>query len=125
MQPAEYVDNSTLSNLKKYRQAACAYILMGAAYMFVFFYTMPPHDFGIHVKIIVPIFGFLLMALSWFVYQGYRRVVIVLAVIYAIRSIVAASALFFGRGFIAVKYVLPLLIFTFFMLGRAAWDWKP
>lgn len=98
---------------------------MGVAYMAVFYFTMPPHDFGIHVKIIVPIIGLLLMGLSWFIYQGYRKVVLVMAIIYAIRSFVAAGALLFGKGFVAVEYVLPLLVFTFFMLGRAVWDWKP
>lgn len=98
---------------------------MGVAYLVVFFYTMPPHDFGVRVKTIVPVVGLLFMALSWFIYHGYRKVVLVLAVIYAMRSIAAASALLFGKGFVAVQYVLPLLIVTFFMLGRAAWDWKP
>lgn len=110
---------------KKYHQAAYAYLLMGVVYMGVFFTTMPPHDFSIRVKIIIPILGVLLMGLAYFVYHGYRKFTLVLAVIYAVRIVVATASLIFSDNHVAVGYVLPVLFLTFYMLGRAVWDWKP
>ncbi len=115
----------TDTHLKKYHQAAYTYIIMGIVYMTVFYTTMPSHYFSLAVKILIPLVGTLLMGLSWFVYKGYRTFTIVLTVIYAIRSMVAAGAMIAGDNYVAVSYVIPILLFTFYMLGRAAWDWRP
>ncbi len=119
--------NATSENsLKKYHQAAYTYLVMGAVYLGVFFTTMPPHDFSLHFKIIIPILGVLFMGLAYFIYKGYRKFTLLLVVIYAIRVVVSIAALTFGEGgHVAVQYVLPVLFFTFYMLGRAVWDWRP
>lgn len=115
----------TTSHLKKYHQAAYAYILMGAAYMAVFYSVMPPHDFKVPFKTIIPAVGLPLMGLSWFIYKGYKKFTIVLFGIYAVRIVASTGALVTSDDYVAVPYILPILIFTFFMLGRAVWDWKP
>lgn len=111
--------------MKKYHQAAYAYLFMGLTYMVVFYTTLPHHYFSPRVTVLAPLIGVLFMGLAWFVYKGYRKVTLVLVVIYALRILGATAALFFFEGHVAVPYVLPLLIFTFYMLGRAVWDWKP
>ena len=113
------------NTLRKYHQAAYTYLVMGLTYMGVFYTTLPHHYFSPRVRIVAPIIGVLFMGLAWFIYHGYRKLTLVLAVIYAVRVIGATVAMFFFEGHVAVPYVLPLLIFTFYMLCRAVWDWRP
>ena len=133
----------------KYHQAAYAYLLMGIVYLIVSYVAMPPHDLGgimeDFVKENVPTIddlivgigdieyedavnylavfaGTLFLGLTYFIYKEYRKLVIVLAVIYLIRFVIAGAALFLDDTFVTVKYVLPLIGLTFYMLVRAAWD---
>lgn len=136
----------------KYHQAAYAYLLIGIVYLIVFYTTMPPHDFGGSleefvadnipaaenliaeagnisyddiVNFIAVFAGTLFFGLTYFIYQEYRVLVIVLVVIYAIRFMIAGAALFMEDTFVSIKYVLPLIALTFYMLTRAAWNLKP
>ena len=135
----------------KYHHAAYAYFFIGIVYLIVFYVTMPPHDFGVmledFIKENIPIIddlvaetgnisydsiinfvvvfaGTLFLGLSYFIYNEYRSLVIILAAIYAVRFIIAAAALYIEDMFVSVKYVLPLIGITFYMLVRAAWDLK-
>ncbi len=136
----------------KYHHAAFAYLLIGILYLIVFFLTMPPHAFGgiledffaenipkidnlvaeadnisydDIVNFLAAFAGTLFLGLTYFIYNEYRVLVIILAVIYAIRFIIAGAALFIEDMFVSVKYVLPLIALTFYMLTRAAWNLKP
>lgn len=146
-----YTKNSIEENKKaaKYHQAAFSYFLIGIVYLIVFFVTMPPHDFsglledfvnenmqvvdnylkGLDYSVILNTMavtaGTLFLGLSYFIYKGFRILTMVLAVIYAIRFILALTAFFTEEIFVAIPYVLPLIAFTFYMLARAAWDLKP
>ena len=133
----------------KYHQAACAYLFVGIIYLIVFYLTMPSHNFqglledylnnsmprvskaliGIDYNIFINAFaagaGILFLGLSYFIYKGFRTVTIILVVFYGIRLLGATLALFSEDVFVSVKYVLPLIAITFYMLGRAAFDFKP
>ena len=136
----------------KYHHAAYTYLLIGIVYLVVFYVTMPTHNFSAIleafftanipaadnliaevdnisydniVNFIAVFAGTLFLGLTYFIYNEYRTLAIILAVFYAIRFIIAGSALFIGDMFASVKYVLPLIGITFYMLIRAAWNLKP
>ena len=61
--------------------------------------------------------------LSYFIYKGRKRLVQVLAILYAARSLFSAYSMVSGETFAAVPYLLPCLVLSFYLLGRAAWNW--
>ena len=136
----------------KYHHAAYAYLLIGIVYLAVFYVTMPSHDFaGILEDIFaenipgidnivsksdtisydglvtsIGVFaGTLFLGLTYFIYNEYRTLVIVLAVFYLIRFLIASAALLSEDTFDSVEYVLPLIGMTFYMLARASWNLRP
>lgn len=138
---------------KKYHHAAYTYFVMGVVYLLVFNFTMPPHDFGGILEDFVNEYisgladiiagfgdvdynylvnamavggGLLFLGLSYFIYKEYRKLVILLALIYLGRFVLAGYAHYSDEDlFASVKYVLPLIGITFYMLCRAAWNLKP
>jgi hypothetical protein len=133
----------------KYHQAAYTYLLVGIIYLIIFYVTIPPHNFqalledyfnnniprvsnvldGIDYSIIIKALatgaGISFVGLSYFIYKGFRTLAIILVVFYGIRLLGATLALFSEDVFLSVKYVLPLIAITFYMLARAAFDLKP
>ncbi len=133
----------------KYHQAAYTYLLVGIIYLIVFYLTMPPHnfqalledylnnnipraskvlegpDYSIIIKALAAGAGILFLGLSYFIYKEFRTLTIILVVFYGIRLLGATLALFSEDVFLSVKYVLPLIAITFYMLARAAFDFKP
>ncbi len=136
----------------KYHHAAYAYLVIGIVYLAVFHVTMPSHDFaGIledvfaenipaidslvaeadsisydNIVTSIGVFaGALFLGLTFFIYNEYRILVIILAVLYFIRFIIAGAALLSEDTFDSVRYVLPLIGLTFYMLVRALWNLKP
>lgn len=133
----------------KYHHAAYAYVIIGIAYLVVFYATMPPHDlsgimedfinenmpglgrllqgadYNLLVNSLAVGAGTLFLGLSYFIYKGFRVLTIALTVIYGIRFILATNAFFSEDIFVAIPYILPLITITFYMLARAAWDLKP
>tara|TARA_B100000315_G_scaffold35543_1_gene30198 strand:+ start:11011 stop:11496 length:486 start_codon:yes stop_codon:yes gene_type:complete len=136
----------------KYHHAAYAYLLIGIVYLAVFYVTMPSHDFagiledlfaenipGIDnvvsksdsisyddiVTFIGVFAGTLFLGLTYFIYNEYRTLVIILAVFYFIRFLIAGVALLGEDAFDSVEYVLPLIGMTFYMLARASWNLRP
>ncbi len=136
----------------KYHHAAYAYLSIGIVYLAVFYVTMPPHDFGgivedffaenvpgidnlvaetdsisyDNIVTFIAVFaGILFLGLTYFIYNEYRTLVIILAVIYLIRFMIAGAALLTDDTFASIKYVLPLIGMTFYMLVRASWNLRP
>ena len=65
----------------------------------------------------------LVLILTPLILRGKKTLVQVLALIYGGRVIFSIYSLLGGDAFPAVPYLLPCVIFTFYLLGRAAWDW--
>jgi hypothetical protein len=65
------------------------------------------------------------LGLTYFIYNEYRTLVIILAVFYLIRFLIASAALLSEDTFDSVEYVLPLIGMTFYMLARASWNLRP
>lgn len=133
----------------KYHHAAYAYLFIGIVYLLVFYVTIPPHDFntlgenfvdtkmpglsglleGINYNSVINALsvglGILFLGLSYYIYKGFRTLTIILTAIYGVRLIIATMALFSEDVFTSVKFVLPLIAITFYMLARAAFNFKP
>ncbi len=109
--------------LKKYRLAGYGFLGLNILYLVLALVFLPP--FNIAVTTIVTIFLSLALVvlLTVFILRGKKRLVQVLAVLYGGRSAFAIYTLATGGGFAAVPYFLPCLLVTFYLLGRAGWDW--
>ena len=112
-------------NLKKYRLAGISFLVLNVLYIIIAWWKMPPVDlamskvvYGGFIKFLV-----LVLILSPLILRGKKTLVQVLALIYGGRVIFSIYSLIGGDAFPAVPYLLPCVIFTFYLLGRAAWDW--
>ena len=110
--------------LEKYRLAGYGFLILNLIYIAVFFVFIPPFFIEL-VKGIAYTLSFVVLfgVLAVFVSKGYRKLVIVLAIIYGVRSAISIYTLGTGEAFAAVPFVLPCLLLIFYLLGRAAWDW--
>lgn len=110
--------------LKKYRLAGYGFLGLNLIYIAIFFVFIPPFFIDLAKGVLYAIsFVVLFGALAVFVSMGYRKLAIVLAAIYALRSAFSIYTLVMGEAFAAVPFVLPCLLLTFYLLGRAAWNW--
>ena len=108
---------------KKYQQAGCGFMGMSLLYLLLVYIFMPPFNLGAEGFLYAGIFLLLAGGCSCYIYRGSQTLALVLAIIYAARSLVSIYTLVEGEAFTAVPYVLPCLLLTFYLLGRAAWDW--
>ncbi len=111
--------------LKKYRQAAYGFLVINLVYVLLFYIFPPPFEPGLLGRILITILLVtLIAALAHFINKGYKKLVIILAVVYGARfSAILIFTLTTGTFMESVPYVLTCLGLTFYMLGRAAWDW--
>lgn len=107
----------------KYRQAGYGFLVLGLAYLVLVYIFLPPFNLGSSAFVYAGLYAALMGVLAWFIFRGSRGLTLVLAVIYAARSLVSIYTLIKGEAFVAVPYVLPCLLATFYVLGRAVWDW--
>ena len=112
-----------MSDLKKYRQAGQGFLVMNLTYVLLVYIFLPPFNLGATLFLYFAAFLLVVVVCSWFIYRGSKKLALVLAIIYAARSLVSIYTLLRGEAFTAVPYVLPCLLVTFYLLGRAAWDW--
>jgi len=68
-------------------------------------------------------FVLLLGLLTYYLLKGKKMLARVLAIIYGLRSLFAVYSLTDVSTFQGVPYLLPCLLLTFYLLGRAGWDW--
>jgi hypothetical protein len=111
--------------LKKYHQAGYGFLVINLIYLVLFYFFPPPFEPELLEKIILSILLVALIAyLSRLIFRGYRKVIITLAVIYGIRFIAILTFTIMSDQMIdSVPYVLTCLILSFYILGRAAWNW--
>ncbi len=109
--------------MKKYRQAGFAFLGLSVVYLTVAMAFVPSFHWDAAAIGSLAFVVALMAVLAFFIYRGKKLLVKILAVIYAGRSIFAVYSVIAGKAFPAVPYLIPCLLLTFYLLGRAAWDW--
>ena len=111
--------------LKKYRLAGLGFFVLSVLYISIALWKLPPVDLSINWVIYSGLFIFfaLVLVLTPFIFRGKRLLVQILTVIYGGRAVYSIYSLIGGGMFPAVPYLLPCVILTFYLLGRAAWNW--
>ena len=112
-------------NLKKYQLAGISFLVLNVLYIIIAWWKMPPVDIAMSKAIyggFVVLF-ILVLILIPLILRGKRLLVQVLAFIYGGRMIFSLYFLVGGDAYPAVPYLLPCVVLTFYLLGRAAWDW--
>ena len=112
--------------IKKYHQAGYGFLVINLVYLGLFYFFPPPFEPELLGKIILTIvLVALIVYLSRLIYKGYRKVIITLAVIYALRFMaILIFTLKSDQIIDSVPYVLTCLFLSFYLLGRSAWNWK-
>ena len=113
------------SSLKKYQLAGISFLVLNVLYIIVAWWKMPPVDLAMS-KVVnggFVVFFILVLILFPLILRGKRLLVQVLAFIYGGRMILSLYFLVGGDAYPAVPYLLPYVVLTFYLLGRAAWDW--
>ena len=113
------------SSLKKYQLAGISFLVLNVLYIIIAWWKMPPVDLAMS-KVVYGgfvVFFILVLILIPLILRGKRLLVQVLAFIYGGRMIFSLYFLIGGDAYPAVPYLLPCVVLTFYLLGRAAWDW--
>ena len=113
------------SSFKKYQLAGISFLVLNVLYIIVAWWKMPPVDLAMS-KVVnggFVVFFILVLILFPLILRGKRLLVQVLAFIYGGRMIFSLYFLVGGDAYPAVPYLLPCVVLTFYLLGRAAWDW--
>ncbi|PIQ99103.1 MAG: hypothetical protein COV66_14570 [Nitrospinae bacterium CG11_big_fil_rev_8_21_14_0_20_45_15] len=110
-------------NLKKYRQAGIGFFILNLIYFGLAVAFLPPMGLGGSIYIGLAVCILFLGWMSWLIAGGRRKLTLICAVIFALRFFVSVRQMMVGEAFLVVPYLLPCLILTFYMLGRAVWDW--
>jgi hypothetical protein len=111
--------------LKKYRLAGFGFLVLNILYIIVAWWKLPPIDLTMSKIVYVSFFVFIAIVLivTPFILNGGKTLVKVLAFMYGGRVAFSIYTLIGGDAFPAVPYLLPCVMLTFYLLGRAAWDW--
>ena len=113
------------SNLKKYQLAGVSFLVLNVLYIIIAWWKMPPVDLAMR-KVVYGgfvVFFILVLILTPLILRGKRLLVQILASIYGGRMIFSLYLLIGGDAYPAVPYLLACVVLTFYLLGRAAWDW--
>ncbi len=109
--------------LKKFRLAGYGFLFFNLLYLLLAWIFLPPFHLGLSTLLSVLTVVALAVILTVYLCRGRKRLAQVLAVIYGARSLFTAYTLIGGETFMGVPYFLPCLLATFYLLGRAGWDW--
>ena len=112
-------------DLKKYRLAGFGFMILNLLYLVIAWWKLPPVDLAMS-KVVYG--GFLalialILLLTPLIFRGNKMLVQVLTFVYGGRAAFSIYFLISGDVFPAVPYLLPCVILTFYLLGRAAWGW--
>ena len=111
------------TSVAKYRQAGYGFFILNTLYLIIVFIFLPSFYLDLFTIASFLIYLLILGALSYYIGKGKRMLVLILAPIFGARSVVSIYTLIIGQPFPAVPYALPLLLVTFYLLSRSAWDW--
>jgi hypothetical protein len=111
------------ANQKKYRQAAIGFVILNGLYLVLAYWKVP--SFNITAQTLGSLVFFIVFVgvLARFIYGGSRKLVLVLAAIYAGRILFSLYTLVTGIAHPMVPYVFPTTLLSFYLFGRALWDW--
>ncbi len=111
------------ASLKKYHQAAIGFVILNGVYLVLAYWKVP--SFNITTQTMGSLVFFILFVgvLAKFIYGGSRKLVLVLAAIYAGRVLFSSYTLVIGTAFPLVPYVLPTTLIGFYLFGRIIWTW--
>ena len=108
---------------RKFTQAGYGFLGLNIAYLVIAMVFIPPFNLGLSAILSLVAFLLLVGMLTYYLMKGKRRLAQALTVIYGARSTFSAYSLMDISTFEAVPYLLPCLLVTFYLLGRAGWDW--
>ena len=113
------------SNLKKYQLAGGSFLVFNVLYIIIAWWKMPPVDLAMSKMVYggFVVFFIFVLILTPLILRGKRLLVQILAFIYGGRIIFSLYFLIGGDAYPAVPYLLPCVVLTFYLLGRAAWGW--
>jgi hypothetical protein len=125
MENEDFQSTEVLLDLKarKFTQAGYGFLGLNVVYLIIAMIFIPPFNLGGSAVLSLVAFLLLLGVLTYYLLKGKKRLAQVLAVIYGVRSVFSAFSLMDPSTFQAVPYLLPCLLITFYLLGRAGWDW--
>ena len=112
-----------LDRAGKFKQAGYGFLIMNLIYLVIVVQFIPALNFDMSALLSFLAYVLFMGLLTYYLLQGVKFLTQILAVIYAGRS---GNAIYFLLGdniFPAVPYFLPCLLITFYLLGRAGWDW--
>jgi hypothetical protein len=111
-------------NNKKFQQAGIGFFALNIIYFCIFFWLLPPFNLG-WLAFATVVFLLLLNGTgAYYIYKGGRKLALIMAVLYGARALHSFFRLYTEEAFMAVPYVLPCIVITFYLLGRAVWDWR-
>lgn len=112
-------------DLKKYRLAGFGFLALNVLYLLIVWWKLPPLDVATQKVVYAGLSAFVILALilTPLILRGKRLLVQVLAVIFGGRATFSIYSLFGEGVFPLVPFLLPCVILTFYLLGRAAWNW--
>ena len=110
---------------RKFTHAGYGFLGLNLAYLLIAMIFIPPFNLGLTAILSLAAFILLLGVLTYYLLKGKKRLAQILAVIYGLRLAFSAYSLMDVSTFQAVPYLLPCLLITFYLLGRAGWNWSP
>jgi hypothetical protein len=108
---------------RKFTQAGYGFLGLNLTYLVIAMVFIPPFNLGLSAILSLVAFLLLLGVLTYYLLKGKRRLAQALTVIYGARAAFSAYSLMDISTFQAVPYLLPCLLVTFYLLGRAGWNW--
>jgi hypothetical protein len=119
-----YLDSAqNLGRERKFKHAGYGFLIMNLVYLVVVVKFIPALNFDMSALLSFLAYVLFMGFLTYYLLQKKKLLTQILAFIYAGRS---GNAIYFLLGdniFPAVPYFLPCLLITFYLLGRAGWDW--
>ena len=113
-------------DLKKYRLAGFGFLVLNVLYIIIAWWKLPPVDLVMNKLVYGGFITFIacVLIITPLILRGKKILVQILAFICGGRAAFSIYFLIGGDVFPAVPYLLPCVILTFYLLGRAAWDWR-
>ncbi|HIE42748.1 MAG TPA: hypothetical protein EYP95_05955 [Nitrospinaceae bacterium] len=108
---------------RKFAHAGYGFLGLNIVYLAIAMYFIPPFNLGLTTILSLFAFVLLLGVLTYYLLKEKKRLAQVLAVIFGLRFLNSVYSLTDVSTFQAVPYLLPGIVATFYLLGRAAWDW--
>jgi len=108
---------------RKFKQAGQGFLLLNLIYLALAIFFIPPFNLGLTALLSLLAFVLLLGIFTYYLFQEKKLLAQFLTVIYGARSAFTAYSFFAGDTFQAIPYFLPCLFITFYLLGRAGWNW--